>query len=223
LTHTRTNAKFNAVIFDRDGTLYDSLDVIFRSFAHGVEPYVRRQPTRREWISAFGPAEIDVMGKFISSEVKQAAFNRFFDYYRSHITEIRMYPGIRDLLFLLKENGVKLMLFTGGGRVTTHFCLEQTGVLPLFDALICGEDVKRPKPHPEGLLKLRKEQRLTRKRTVVVGDAASDVEAGSAAGLKTVWLCWSENAQSAEPKVRPDFECDSVKKLREILMQEDPS
>ena len=215
--------KFRAVIFDRDGTIYDSLDVIFRSFAYGVEPFIEQQPTRREWIRAFGPAEIEVMGRFIASEHKQPAFNRFFDYYRSHFAEITIYPGMRDLLIQLKENGVKLMLFTGGGRISTHFCLEQSGVLQLFDALICGEDVKRPKPHPEGLLKLRKEQHLAKKKTVLVGDAASDVEAGSAAGFKTVWLCWSENARSAEPKVRPDYKCDSVERLREILLQEDPS
>ena len=211
---------FDAVIFDRDGTIFDSLDVIFRSFVYGVEPFIQRQPTREELIAAFGPAEIDVIGKFIGSERKQAAFNRFFDYYREHFHEVRMYPGMQELLFRLKENGAKLMLFTGGGRISTHFCLEQHGVLPLFDALICGEDVKRPKPHPEGLRKLQREQHLVRKKTALVGDAASDVEAGSAAGFKTVWLSWSENARSAEPKVRPDYECDSVERLKKILLED---
>jgi HAD superfamily hydrolase (TIGR01509 family) len=214
---------FDAVIFDRDGTLYDSLDVIFGSFDYAVQPYLEKPPTREEWIRAFGPAEIEVIGKFIGRDKKQAAFNRFFDYYRSHFDGIRMYPGMRELLVRLKEKSMKLMIFTGGGRISTHFCLEQTGVLQLFDAMICGEDVKRPKPHPEGLLKLTKEQDLIKRKTVLVGDAASDVEAGSAAGFKTVWLRWSENARSAEPRVRPDYECDSVERLKKILLQEDPS
>jgi len=215
--------RFKAVIFDRDGTLFDSLDVILRAFAYGVEPYVQRLPSRQEWFGAFGPAEPEVMGKFIPSEKKQAAFNRFYSYYRDHFPEIRLYPGIRELLFRLKENGAKLMLFTGGGRVSTHFCLEQAGILLLFDALICGEDVQRPKPDPEGLLNLVIAQQLVPEETIVDGDAASDIEAGKAAGLWTAWLCWSENAQSAPPGVQPDFVCNAVKELEQVLLQEDPS
>jgi len=215
--------RYKAVIFDRDGTLYDSLDVILRAFAYGVEPYVRKQPSTQDWFSAFGPAELEVMGQFIPSEKKQPAFNRFYSYYREHFSQIQLYPGIRELLFQLKEKSTKLMLFTGGGRVSTHFCLEQTGILHLFDALICGEDVQQPKPDPEGLFKLVREQRLLPEETIVVGDAASDVEAGKAAGLATAWLCWSENAQSAQPQVAPDFVCNSVKELEKVLLQEDPS
>ena len=176
--------KYKGVIFDRDGTLYDSLDVI---------------------------------AKFIGPEKKQEAFNRFFDYYRTHFEEIRLYPGIRDLLLELKESGTKLMLFTGGGHLSTRFCLEQTGILHLFDALICGEDVLHPKPNPEGVLKHMEEQNLQPGDTIVVGDAASDVEAGKAARTFTAWLCWSENAQSAELNVSPDFTCRSVDELRRVL------
>jgi len=214
---------FDAVIFDRDGTLFDSLGVILRAFAHGAEPFLTEQPSREEWIAAFGPDEPEVLAKFISAEHKQAAFNRFFRYYRDHFAEVQLYTGVRELLLRLKARGLKLMIFTGGGRVSTHFCLEQAGILELFDALICGEDVQHPKPNPEGLLKLVQEQRLNPVTTAVVGDSGSDIEAGSAAGMKTIWLNWSENAQSTPPRIEPDFVCNSVAELKRILLQEDPS
>jgi len=215
--------RFESVIFDRDGTLYDSLEIILQAFAYGVEPFVEKLPTRDEMIRAFGPAEPEVLAKFIPIEKKQAAFNRFYDYYRKHFSQIHFYPGIRELLFRLKENGAKLMLFTGGGRVSTYFCLEQTGILHLFDALICGEDVQRPKPDPEGILKLIQEQHLDLKRSIVVGDAASDVEAGKAAGISAAWLRWSINAQAIQPKVQPDYVCDSIKDLEQVLLKEEKS
>jgi pyrophosphatase PpaX len=209
--------KYKGIIFDRDGTLYDSLNVILRAFDHAIEPFTEKRPTREEWFDAFGPAEMDVIAKFIDPEKKQAAFNRFFDCYRTHFGEIHLYPGMRELLFELKRNDAKLMLFTGGGQVSTRFCLEQTGILHLFDALICGEDVLHPKPAPEGILRLMQEQKLQPGETIVVGDAASDVEAGKAAHTFTAWLCWSENAQSAELNVPPDFTCRSVDELRKVL------
>ena len=210
--------KFKGVIFDRDGTLFDSLDVILRAFNHAIEPYTAKRPTQEEWFEAFGPAEKDVLAKFVPPENKQAAFLRFFHYYRDHFEEIHFYPGMSELLLELKAKGAKLMLFTGGGNISTWFCLEQTGILHLFDELVCGEDVQQPKPHPEGILKLMREQRLKPEETLVVGDSGSDIEAGHAAGASTAWLCWSENAQFSKPNTSPDFTCKSVQELRQALL-----
>jgi HAD superfamily hydrolase (TIGR01509 family) len=209
--------KYRAIIFDRDGTLFDSLDVILQAFDHAIEPYAVKRPTKEEWFAAFGPAEKDVIGKYVPLEHKQAAFRRFFEYYRNNFDRIGLYPGMRELLVELKANGAKLMLFTGGGNVSTWFCLEQTGILHLFDEIVCGEDVHHPKPHPEGILKLMKEQGVKPHETVVVGDSGSDMEAGHAAGAVTAWLCWSENAQFSQLNVAPDFTCRSVQELRQSL------
>ena len=211
--------KYKGVIFDRDGTLFDSLSLILRAFDHAITPFTDRLPEREEWFRAFGPAEKEVLGKFIHSNKKQAAFARFFEYYRSHFDEVQLYAGIRELLFELKARGAKLMLFTGGGNISTWFCLEKSGILELFDALVCGEDVVHPKPDPEGILKLMREQNLSPSETVVVGDAASDVEAGKGAGASAIWLCWSENAQFSKSKVQPDFICKSVTELRSVLLK----
>jgi pyrophosphatase PpaX len=210
--------RYRAVIFDRDGTLFDSLDVILRSFNYAIQPFTAKRPANEEWFEAFGPAEKDVIAKFIPERHKQAAFERFFQYYREHFQEFSLYSGMRDLLVELKGNGSKLMLFTGGGNVSTWFCLEQSGILHLFDALVCGEDVHHPKPHPEGILKLMKEQEVMPEETIVVGDSSADVEAGKTAGASAAWLCWSENAQFSEMKYAPDFTCRTVQELRQALL-----
>ena len=212
--------RYQGVIFDRDGTLYDSLDVILRAFDYAIEPFVQSKPSREDWFEAFGPAESDVIAKFIGPEKKLKAFNRFLHYYKKHFDEVRLYSGIRELLDELKAHGAKVMLFTGGGQVSTWFCLEQTGVMNLFDAIVCGEDVMHPKPHPEGILKLMREQNLRSEETIVVGDAASDVKAGKTAHAFTAWLCWSENAQYSDNIVQPDFTCKSVQELKETLFRE---
>jgi phosphoserine phosphatase len=61
----------------------------------------------------------EVLAKFISVEHRQAALNRFFQFYREHFDEIQLYPGMRELLFRLKEKGAKPILFTGGGHIST--------------------------------------------------------------------------------------------------------
>ncbi len=212
---------WRGIIFDRDGTLFDSLPVILKAFEYGIELFTEKRPTAEEWFAAFGPAEPEVMGKFISSDHKPEAFRRFYDYYREHFEEVRLFPGIAGLLFRLKAAGAGLMLFTGGGKVSTRFCLEQAGIDHVFDALICGEDVACPKPDPEGVLKLMQIQGLTSGETVVVGDAPADILAAKAAGVSSILVRFGEHGQSGDSSVRPDYFCLSVRELELLLMTED--
>ena len=49
------DVKYNGIIFDRDGTLFDSLHVILRSFNYGIEPFTAKRPTDEEWFEAVWP------------------------------------------------------------------------------------------------------------------------------------------------------------------------
>ena len=209
--------KWKAVIFDRDGTLFDSLAVILRSFNYGIEPFTDRRPSDSEWFAAFGPAEPEVMGRFIPAEKKEAAFDRFYCYYQEHIGEIALFEGVSELLFRLKEGGMKLGLFTGGGRTSTRFCLEKRGVLSLFDVLITGDDVALPKPHPEGIHKAVDFLNVKPEQTVVVGDSGADIQAGGKAGTTTVMARWSEVPLAFDFSSQPDYIFYRVSELDQFL------
>ena len=196
--------KWKAIIFDRDAILFDSLPVILQAFNYGIEPFTSKRPTPEEWFEAFGPAEPEVMGVFISAEHKAAAYDRFFKYYRHHFHEIALFPGMRELLQRIHNGGTRIALFTGAGRETAEYCLKQQNVLQYFDELVTGDSVLRPKPDPEGILKAMKALNASAAETLVVGDAGADVLAGQSAGATSVLARWSGFIPPHDLPSKPD-------------------
>jgi len=202
--------KWKAIIFDRDGTLFDSLPVILRSFNYGIEPFTSKRPAPEEWFEAFGPAEPEVMGVFIAAENKAAAYDRFFQYYRDHFNEITLFPGMGELLKRIHDSGTRIALFTGAGRETAEYCLKQQNVLQYFDELVTGDSVTHPKPDPEGILKAMKALNVSSAETLVVGDAGADVIAGQRANATSVLARWSGFIPPHDLPSKPDHTFTSV-------------
>lgn len=213
--------KWKAIIFDRDGTLFDSLPVILRSFNYGIEPFTSKHPTPEQWFEAFGPAEPEVMGAFIPAENKAAAYDRFFKYYRDHFNEIALFPGMGELLQRIHASGIRIALFTGAGRETAEYCLKQQYVLQYFDELVTGDSVLHPKPDPEGILKAMKALNVSSAETLVVGDAGADVIAGQRAGATSILARWSGFIPPHDLPSIPDYKFSSVPDFEHFLFPKD--
>jgi pyrophosphatase PpaX len=197
--------KWRAVVFDRDGTLFDSLAIILDSFNYGAKPFVTRQPTDAEWFAAFGPPEPEVLGAFVPALKKREAFNRFYEYYTAHINNVKLFDGVEAMLHRLKKENVKIALFTGGGLQSTEFCLKRERIFDDFDLLITGDDVRRPKPNPEGIFKAIDAFQVLSGETLVVGDAGADVLAGKHAGAVTVLARWAKFPPPHDLPSQPDY------------------
>jgi HAD superfamily hydrolase (TIGR01509 family) len=212
--------RWNTLIFDRDGTLFNSLPVILRAFNHGIEPFTEKRPTDAEWFQAFGPSEPEVMATFVGEKYKQLAYNRFYAYYRDHFNEIELFPGLRPLLERLHEGGAQMSIFTGGGYESTVFCLQQQKILSFFRVLVTGDRVKRPKPHPEGVLQALQGMNAAPASAAVVGDAGADVQAGKQAGTATVLVRWAAYAPPFDLPSQPDHTCLTVAEFEQLLFEE---
>ena len=215
--------KWKALIFDRDGTLFDSFPVILAAFNYAIEPYTAKRPSDAEWFAAFGPDEQEVIGKFIPSEKKEEAFKRFCSYYNQHLDQIRLFEGMKFVLEKLKHKGAKLAIFTGGGSESTTLVMAGKGIAEYFDVVITGDRVQRPKPDPEGVLLALSELKVPAEAALVVGDAGADILAGHSAGTKTALARWSVPAPPYDLPSRPDYTFYSVAEFKRFLLDEEKS
>jgi phosphoglycolate phosphatase-like HAD superfamily hydrolase len=107
--------KLKGIIFDIDGTLTSTNELIFASFNHITEKYLGKTFTSDEIISLFGPTEDQIL-KDLCGDNFEIAKKDYYDFYHSNHHMADLYPGIKDLLSYLKEKNILLSIYTGKGR-----------------------------------------------------------------------------------------------------------
>jgi pyrophosphatase PpaX len=215
----------SALLLDLDGTVVDTLPFLFETFRHALEPFVHRIPTDAEIVAAFGPPERGCLatvlarpdlGKVPLAECLDQATLRFHEYYeRGHRERVRFFAGIPEAIELARSLGWRLGVFTGKGRRSAVYTVEQLGWSDVIECIVSGEDVARTKPDPEGV-RLAMDLLNTRKM-IYVGDMAVDVAAGRGAGAKTIGANWGSFEPAKLKSANPDWLLDRVSDLEPVL------
>ncbi len=202
---------FACVIFDIDGTLARTSDLIFESFNHVSERYTGKRMTNQEIIALFGPPEEGGLARMLGSGEVDDAMNDLCDYYQTHHGRLAaLHPGITDILEYLKDQGVKLAVFTGKGKRTSDITLRELKIDRYFDLIVSGSDVVNHKPHHEGITRVIEYFSLKPEEVLMVGDTVSDIKASHAAGVKVAAVVWDSYDTERVLKANPDYVFHSV-------------
>lgn len=208
--------KFNAIIFDIDGTLTFTNQLIFDSFNFIAEKYLGKRFSNEEIISLFGPTE-DVIIKQMFPDMYELVRKDYYDYYHQNHEIAKLYEGIKELLIDLKKYGIILGIFTGKGRTSSLITLNFLGIRELFDMIVTGDDVKNHKPSPEGIVKFIATFNLKPEEVLMVGDAPSDIKAAKEAGVNIASVVWDSYSASDVRKLNKETVFETVEELRNFI------
>jgi phosphoglycolate phosphatase len=211
-----------AVIFDVDGTLVDTLDAYHAVAELAAAPYglpISRETVRYAlnnnhptfWelvIPLEHPGRLELM-----ETMKQEAMRRWPEVLRQHG---RIMPGLRQTLETLKNRGLRLAIVTGS-QSGSFQSLREEGLLDFFEVVITGAEVTRPKPDPEGLLKCAAVLGVEASQAVYVGDAPTDVQASRAAGMSAVSVLSGAGDAALLSAAGPDWLIYSHARLPEVI------
>jgi pyrophosphatase PpaX len=179
------------MVFDMDGTLTHTNELIFASFNHVARKRLGREFSPEEIIGLFGPPEEGAVEKVFGKEHVEDIMDELCAFYRAeHSVRASLHPGMDDVLRLLKQHDVKLAVFTGKGRRTAAITLEVLEIRGYFDLVVTGNDVVRHKPDPEGIFRVLHDLGVAPDRTVMVGDSMADVRASRGAGVCMAAVLW---------------------------------
>lgn len=182
----------NTYLFDLDGTLLDSIELILASFHHTARVHLGREHSDAFWLAGVGTPLRDQLRKVARSDEELAAM---LDTYRTfnlahHDEMAKPYPGVVDVVRELHQAGAKLALVTS--KLSTG-AARGVRLLQLEDELrvrICADDVIHGKPHPEPVLRALTALDAQPSDALFVGDSAHDIESGRAAGVATAAVTW---------------------------------
>jgi len=213
---------FEAVIFDWDGTLADTMDAIVFSFQEVLkeigctvsDDYLERQigiGARNMFRNALRSSNIPYDEQVIEKlmEKKNRLHAQFAD-------RIRLFNGVTDLLDSLRCT-LKIALATMSSRSVIDRLLREKRITGYFDYVISADEVQQPKPHPEVFLKCAKELRCQPQRCVVVEDSIFGVIAAKKASMKCIAIPSGAYSSEELEREEPDLIVDSISEKDRIL------
>jgi len=212
------NNFFNGFIFDIDGTLTSTNELIFASFNHIAKKYLNKSFTDEEIISLFGPTE-DVILKELCGDKFEEAKKEYYNFYSDNHQMAYAYEGMIEILEYLKSKGYPLGIFTGKGRQAALITLQKIGAEKYFDLIVSGDDVANHKPSSEGILKFVNHFGLEKEKVLMIGDSVGDVKASKEAGVKIASVLWDSHREEKVKSMKSDYYFKTVKELREFLLR----
>jgi len=210
--------KYDGIIFDIDGTLTSTNELIFSSFNHITQKYMNKTMTNEEIISLFGPTEDKIIEDWFGEKSEEVK-NDYYNFYKTNHAMADIYPGIKELLHFIKEKNVLLSIYTGKGREASLITLKQLGIYNYFDLIITGSDVKEHKPSPEGIEIFLEKFSLQKEKVLMVGDAPADIKAARAAGVQIASVVWDSYAYDKVVTMKSDFVFHSVEELKKFCSE----
>ncbi|NSL51839.1 pyrophosphatase PpaX [Calidifontibacillus erzurumensis] len=209
--------KVDTLLFDLDGTLIDTNELIITSFQHTLDHYFPGQFTREDILQFIGPPLIDSFSKLDRDKAEEMMqFYRNFNHAK-HDELVKEFPGVYDAIKTLHEKNYKLAIVTTKKRVTTEMGLKLTKLEPFFDAVVTLDEITHAKPHPEPLLKALDLVGSKPEQAIMVGDNRHDIEGGKNAGTLTAGVAWALKGREHLEQFKPDFMLESMFDLVEIV------
>lgn len=222
-----------AILFDLDGTLIDTTNLILRCFDHSWQTVCGLTHTREALLETFGIPLREAMTRLaaVSSgphptvfEISTSAdlIERLLSEYRffnveNHDRMVCAFDGIEEVLNALRSRGYLIGVVTSKSRELALRGLQVCSLEPLIDAAVFLEDTDSHKPGPEPVLTALERLKATASSAAYVGDSRHDIIAGRRAGVRTVAAGWGPAPRGELEMEAPDFFAESVFDLLELF------
>ena len=205
------------IMFDLDGTLVDSSVDITNALNFAIEPYKIGRMTVKETIGLVGEGLTRLIEKVLGKEraaIVPEVLERFIGYYSEHLVEFTApYPGVRETLERLGNYGKAVI--SNKRESLSRKLLEELDLAKHFDVILGSDSVGEKKPSPKPIKKVLDFFSIGPEEAVIVGDSNYDIDAGRAAGTKTIAV--SYGYRDAGSLQGADFILNDIGELLPVL------
>jgi pyrophosphatase PpaX len=203
-------------LFDLDGTLIDSIQLIVDSYQHAFTTVLGHTGDEAEIRSWIGQPLIRAF-RHIDEAHADELFAEYTAYNEANTPRmLKAFDGIGTVFDALDDAGVRYGIVTSKRTGPAHWGLELTG-LTRVPVIIAQEDSSEHKPSPQPLLSACAKLGVEASTIVYIGDATVDIEAAHNAGAAGIAVTWGAGTREALAGVNPEVICDTVDELRAAL------
>lgn len=211
--------KIETIIFDLDGTLIDTNDIIVRSFRSCFKEHFPDLELSLDQIKKFiGPPLGVTFQAYTNDPFK---IQDMITSYRKHYVineknNFHLYPNVLSTLKKLKSLGYKLAILTSKTREAAWPSYTLTGLSNFFDLFVGVDDVKNAKPHKDSVNTVLKKLNSAN-QAIMIGDNKSDILAGINAGIYSAGVAWAFKGEKYLQEANPDYMLKDMNDIFTIL------
>lgn len=210
------------VVFDLDGTLIDSAPDLAQAVDDTLAELDLAAPGLarvRGWIGNGSYTLIEralthALSAPPSRVMLDDAHARFLTFYAHAPCErTRLYDGARAALEALRQRNLVCALVTNKPAAFLPPILKRFELAPYFAVALGGDSLEEKKPHPAPLLHAAAQTGIAPEQALMVGDSRHDIQAGKAAGFRTLAVTYGYNHGEPIAESAPDYVVDSLARL----------
>ena len=210
-------AKLQAVIFDLDGTLIDTVELIRVSFRYATEAVLGEALPDEITMANVGQplaTQFNDMAPGDAGELLRA----YREFNRAHHDELaRAYPGTIETLAELRRRGIPMGIVTSKGTESATRGIAHFGLAPFMSTVVTADDVKLHKPDPHPLCVAAHRLGVDLEYCIYVGDSPHDVQAAISGNAIPVAALWGAFSAQDVLAPGPAFALSSIGELPALL------
>lgn len=209
---------FDCFLFDFDGTLAYSEQAYRAAFLHSIERHTGVLPNEVEFRDYWNVTPHEVLRRYGEELLEEMLASFEEHYYATHHQHLVAYEGIEEVLSSLREQGASVGIVSLKPRRAGDIELDIIGLRRLIGLAVWGDDVARPKPEPDGVLRAMADLGADPRSTLVIGDSPADIMMGRAAGTRTAAAMWGGSSRERLFAASPDLALDAPGDLLRVIL-----
>ena len=205
-----------AIVFDLDGVLIDSEPLMRLAFAESYRRVIGPGPPPIEsYLEHMGESFPRIMDKL---GLPHTLWEPYREFCQENLSHVRFFPQAREMLELMLSLDLKLSILTGKDQARTLQILKHFEVEHVFSAVVASDQLIKPKPDPEGILRVLQLLACPSDRAVMIGDSVSDILCAQQANVAAIAVTWGIKPERVQTLCSPDHVVHNWQALTELLV-----
>lgn len=211
---------YKYVLFDFDGTVYDTVEGITKSVQYALRKHGMDAPLNELRCFAGPPLKDKFMEVFnVTEDEAVVLVGDYRERYKPiGLMECRLFPGMKELLVKLRENGIKTAITTMKPQEMAEMLLERENMLGLFD-VIYGSTLTQNVSKPILVQRAMDTLGASKEETVLIGDTKYDVHGAHDMGIPAIGVRYGYAAENELEEAGADFIAEDMAELEQLLLE----
>ena len=209
------------ILFDLDGTILDTNDAIVESYQYLFNKYESKYKFEDIKKDIIGPPLYETLPIYFPNNDIESLIKEYKEInYKLHDTKVKLIPNTKEILEYLHTNNYQLGIVSSKLNQGIIYGLNKFDINKYFSIIIGIDDIDKPKPNKQPIVKACKDHKYGIDNTIYIGDSPTDIMAAKNAGVYSIGFIYDLNRKDQLINSQPNQLIENLLDIKNILNKE---